>query len=145
MELMGSFYSGIEASLVKTNFFTSFKMRPLFDTLSRIEAGVAKKEWRRGCDAPNAQSLRAARDVLERLMLVGYVPTGITPSAEGGIGIYFERGKKYADIEVLNSGQALGVTSDRVAEKIIPFTISTSQQGYDRAIQRVVEFFLPNA
>jgi len=67
---------------------------------------------------------------------VKFYPSGITASAEGGIGIYFEHGHKYADIEVLNSGKLLGVTSDR-SGTITPFEVPSSSEGYSQAITRV--------
>jgi len=118
--------------------FTIFE--PLWDRLAGFEAAISKGEWKRYSDPPSDFSLSIAKQILERLSEVAFFPSGITPSAEGGIGIYFEQGRKYADIEVLNSGKLLGVTSDR-AGMIAPFEVAPSFEGYDKAITRVREFF----
>jgi hypothetical protein len=36
----------------------------------------------------------------------------VTASAQGGVGICFYHGKKYGDIECLNTGEILATTSD---------------------------------
>jgi hypothetical protein len=113
---------------------------PLWDKLAAIESAVSHSDWKGESDAPNARSLVIASEILARLKEVAFYPSGIIPSAEGGIGIYFEQDRKYADIEVLNSGKLLGVTSDR-SGTIIPFEVPSSSEGYGQAITRVRGFF----
>ncbi len=113
---------------------------PLWARLAGIKTAISKGEWNRDSDPPSALSLSIASEILDRLREVAFFPSGITTSAEGGIGIYFERDCKYGDIEVLNSGKLLGVTSDR-AGTIAPFEVALSFDGYDKAIARVREFF----
>jgi hypothetical protein len=130
-EIGGSLPSDAEVSAI---------FEPLWERLTAIESVVSKKEWNGESDPPSALSLSIASQILDRLTEVAFFPSGITASAEGGIGIYFEQDRKYADIEVLNSGKLLGVTSDR-AGVIVPFEVAPSFDGYDKAITRVREFF----
>jgi hypothetical protein len=113
---------------------------PLWDKLAGIESAVSRSDWKGESDPPNSRSLAIASEILSRLKEVAFYPSGITASAEGGIGIYFEQDRKYADIEVLNSGKLLGVTSDR-SGTIMPFEVPSSSEGYSQAITRVRGFF----
>ena len=61
------------------------------------------------------------------------------PSAEGGVGITFVAGDKYADIEFLNSEEILAVTSEgqeRPTVWELPNTADIKQ-----SLQRIYEFF----
>jgi hypothetical protein len=63
--------------------------------------------------APADSAFRDARRVIERA--IGehlLIPSFVLPSAEGGIGIGFRSGGRYADIECFNSGETLALTSD---------------------------------
>jgi hypothetical protein len=113
---------------------------PLWATLAGMETAISRGEWKSDSDPPSSLALSTASQILERLREVAFFPSGISASAEGGIGIYFEQDRRYADIEVLNSGKLLGVTSDR-AGTIAPFEFAPSVDGYDKAIKRVREFF----
>jgi len=114
---------------------------PLWDKLAGIESAASRSDWKGESDPPNARSLAITSEILYRLKEVAFYPSGITASAEGGIGIYFEQDRKYADIEVLNSGKLLGVTSDR-SGTIMPFEVPSSSEGYGQAIARVRGFFV---
>jgi hypothetical protein len=130
-EIGGSLPSDDEVSAI---------FEPFWARLSAIESAVSRGDWKGEADPPSCLSLSVAAQILDRLREVAFFPSGIAASAEGGIGIYFEQDRKYADIEVLNSGKLLGVISDR-AGKIVPFEVAPSFDGYDRAITRVREFF----
>lgn len=67
-----------------------------------------------GAESPNEVSVSNGRRVLGILNEMAFEPTGVAPSAEGGVGISFVRGNKYADIECFNSGELWAVVSDRV-------------------------------
>src|ERR1700733_7282215 len=54
-----------------------------------------------------------AERILEILRELDAVPDRVVASAEGGIAICFVRAEKYCDIECLNTGEILGVTSNR--------------------------------
>jgi len=62
-----------------------------------------------GAPAPNESSVANAIRVLNLLETLNLDPTRILPSAEGGVGICFVRGDRYADIECSNEGEVLGV------------------------------------
>lgn len=71
--------------------------------LSRLSAG-----WDGlGAPAPSATAVLAAADILRACAHGQLVPTGVVPSAEGGIGVTFRRGSLYADIECFNDGDIL--------------------------------------
>lgn len=59
--------------------------------------------------APGRISIANAIRVLDLLEPLNLDPTRILPSAEGGVGICFVRGDRYADIECSNEGEILGV------------------------------------
>ena len=59
--------------------------------------------------APNGVSVANAIRVLNLLEAMNLGPTRILPSAEGGVGVCFVRGDRYADIECSNDGEILGV------------------------------------
>jgi hypothetical protein len=55
------------------------------------------------------------RDLAKQILLTAtniLVPNRVAPSAQGGVGICFYRGNKYADVECLNTGEILATTSD---------------------------------
>ena len=56
--------------------------------------------------APNAVSLAAAEAALGTLRMLNARPDGVLPSADGGIGICFTQGGRYAHIEFENTGDA---------------------------------------
>jgi len=62
-----------------------------------------------GAPAPNGTSVANAILVLNLLESLNFDPTRILPSAEGGIGICFVQGDRYADIECSNEGEVLGI------------------------------------
>jgi hypothetical protein len=56
-----------------------------------------------------------ARELAKGVVLTAasvIVPDRVAPSAQGGIGICFYRGNKYADIECFNTGEILATVSD---------------------------------
>lgn len=84
-------------------------MLKIFETrLAQLRA--VQENWDSyGAPAPNAASIESARHVLDLMDLNDLIPTQILPSAEGGIGICFVKGDRYADIECSNDGEILGV------------------------------------
>ncbi len=62
-------------------------------------------------DAPNEVAIFWCEELIKILVKDKFIPKGLTPSVEGGVGVYFEEGDKYADIECLNNGAILAVTS----------------------------------
>jgi hypothetical protein len=58
---------------------------------------------------PNERAIANASRVLELSDVQALMRARILPSAEGGIGIHFTNGDRYADLECLNDGDILGV------------------------------------
>jgi hypothetical protein len=77
----------------------------------RIQALVGlRQNWDSyGAPPPNERAASNAIRVLNLLESIRLDPTRILASAEGGIGICFIRGDRYADIECSNEGEVLGV------------------------------------
>ena len=122
---------------LSAEIFTAFI--PLFHKLDRIEKAVVQGLWKRRSDPPSAASVTVARAILDRLQANGFCPSGVTPSAEGGVGIYFDRALRYADIEVLNSGKVLGVVSNK-SGSVTAFEVHPSREGHDKAINLIRAF-----
>ncbi len=69
-------------------------------------------DWNaQGSEPPNAEAVESAQAILLSATSV-IVPTRVTASAQGGVGICFYRGKKYGDIECLNTGEIFATISD---------------------------------
>jgi hypothetical protein len=83
---------------------------PHFAKLQRIP--FEPDLWVTGAPAPSPRALGWAHAVLNQLKEIGSPPSRVVASAEGGVAICFVDGKKYADIECLNSGSIIGVVSD---------------------------------
>lgn len=69
--------------------------------------------WPRGADGPGTAAIQTAKGVLIQISEATASPARVVASAEGGVAICFVCGDKYADIECLNSGEILGVTTNR--------------------------------
>jgi hypothetical protein len=81
-----------------------------FAKLKQIETDRAL--WVEDSPGPSPQALGWAQVVLQRLRENELPPTRVVASAQGGVAICFLKGKKYADIECLNTGAILGIISD---------------------------------
>lgn len=65
-----------------------------------------------GAPAPNQVARASARAILDSAREKALRPTAIVPSVEGGVVISFETGQRHADIESLNDGCVLAMTSE---------------------------------
>jgi hypothetical protein len=99
--------------------------------------------WPEGTEAPSNVAIAWAHLVLQQLQTDGLLPTRVVASAEGGVGICFIDGSKYADIECLNSGAILGVTSDKRHRPIV-WEVQQDAREIARAAQRIREFIFPS-
>lgn len=96
----------------KNWYSKAFKQLKTFRELS--------KNWNSyGAESPNNTAIHWAQKVINVLNKFDFPPTGIAPSAEGGIGIYFSKGKLYADLECFNTGEILAVISDSKTEPTV--------------------------
>lgn len=65
---------------------------------------VSDEDW---AEAPNNSSIVKAEEVLSKLKQLGFLPSRVVASAQGGIGLVFLTSDKQADIEILNSSEIL--------------------------------------
>jgi hypothetical protein len=95
--------------------------------------------WLEGSAPPNDFALAWARLFLQQIQSDDFLPTGILASAEGGVGIYFVDGDKYADIECFNSGAILGVISNR-RDRPVAWEVEQDESGLACASLRIRKF-----
>ena len=70
---------------------------------------------------PNRAAIRKALHILNLLDGPDLLNVRILPSAEGGVGICFVRGDRYADLECSNDGEVFGIRhTGRQAPTLIP-------------------------
>jgi hypothetical protein len=101
---------------------------------------VLEQDWDgNGAEPPNITALDEARAILARLRMVGFFPYRVSASAEGGVGICFRNGKRYADLECFNTGEVIGITSDGEGQ-IEPFEVSRNYEDQTAAIDRIRSF-----
>jgi hypothetical protein len=78
------------------------------DELSRLRR--FEKNWDSyGSDAPEETAISAASQSLTTLRSLQAMPGAMRPSNEGGVGVCFTEGAKYAHIEFSNNGEAFAV------------------------------------
>src|SRR5689334_12172345 len=75
-----------------------------------------------GAEPPSDEVIDSAWSLLALCSIQGLTPYRVVPSAEGGVGICFASERRYADIEFLNTGDILAVTSNGMGH-IEPFEI----------------------
>jgi hypothetical protein len=61
---------------------------------------------------PDNNAINSVTEILIKLNEIGLIPTRLSPSAEGGIAVGFRNAQRFADIEVLNTGEISALTSD---------------------------------
>lgn len=84
-------------------------------------------------------ALHLANIVIEQLEKVEFAPSKIVESVEGGIAFCFVAGDKYADIECLNTGEILGVTTNR-RDRPSVWEVQHNESEIARATERIREF-----
>ncbi|SRR6266567_4289478 len=89
-----------------------------------------------GSEPPNEFAREVAKQILLDATTV-VVPSRVTASAQGGVGICFNLKDKYADIEVFNSGEILATTSDG---KTVPAVWEVKPSDSKGALERIVGF-----
>lgn len=90
-----------------------------------------------GAEPPVATSICKAKQIIEALGVLSLAPSNIVASVEGGVAITFRRKDKYADIECLNSGEVLAVTSDGRNE---PAVWEVEPGGVNQTLERIREY-----
>jgi hypothetical protein len=127
---------------VSTNYFpmagAEGAFAPHFAKLHEMENNGALVP--EGSDAPSTDSIAFADRVLQYLLRIEFVPSRVVASAEGGVAICFLRCDMYSDIECLNSGEILGVISNRKDRPTV-WELERDAGGIARAVTRIREFF----
>lgn len=108
-----------------------------FEKLRAIRTNQAL--WPEGAQAPSGYACDWASIMLQRLQRERLLPTRVVASAEGGVAICFIDGNKYADVEFLNTGEILGVTSDRRNRPVV-WEAEPSASDLARATDRIRMF-----
>ncbi len=112
--------------------------RPLFDHLDRIDRAVAT--WTRAETVPpNQVAIDNARALLDRLRARHVRPDRVFPSAEGGIALTFQAGRRYADFECANTGSITRVFSNG-AGNVTARAVDRSFTGQNIAISELLLF-----
>ena len=100
--------------------------------------------WPDGAEKPSDYAIAWASTMLEQLLIDELPPTRVVASAEGGVAICFVNGDKYADIEFLNSGEILGVVSNR-RDRPLAWEVDANSAGMAGACARIRDFIQPPA
>ncbi|MBV9859575.1 MAG: hypothetical protein JO038_05675 [Alphaproteobacteria bacterium] len=95
--------------------------------------------WPDGAEAPSALAQSNAINMLVQLRFDQFEPARVVASGEGGIAICFAKADKYADIEFLNSGEILGVVSNR-RDRPFVWEIAPTDPARASASRRIREF-----
>lgn len=95
--------------------------------------------WPQGGERPGEAAKNWAWLVLQQLGDDDLIPAKVVASAEGGVAVCFVDGDKYADIECLNSGEILGVISNR-RDRPVVWEIEQSTSDIAKATVRISEF-----
>jgi hypothetical protein len=130
----GNFARRLEKSLPPTSDKRFAQHFAKLDALSTDES-----LWVEGTEPPSPAVLAVARLILRQLETEALEPTKVVASVEGGAGLCFVDGDKYADIECLNSGEILGVVSNR-RDRPAVWKIKPDAVGYAEAAARIRAF-----
>jgi hypothetical protein len=123
-----------------TNEYNDFAIH--FAKLRAIETD--RTLWLEGAEPPSGIAHMWARVVLQQLQADSLMPTRVVASAEGGVAICFVSREKYSDLECLNTGAILGVTSNR-RDRPTVWEIEQSSSGISQALSRIRRFLHPSA
>jgi hypothetical protein len=96
--------------------------------------------WPENAEGPSEGAVGLAAIALKRLDSLGFAPTRVVASAEGGVGVCFVMGDNYADIEFLNTGEILGVTSNR-RDRPNVWAVEQNDYSLAKAAIRIRQFF----
>jgi hypothetical protein len=98
-----------------------------------------------GAEPPSVNAQVLASVMLRQLQAADQTPpTRVVASAEGGVAICFVSSNKYADVEFLNTGEILGVVSNRHDTPIV-WQIGQSPREFMAAAFRISRFIHSSA
>lgn len=90
-----------------------------------------------GAPRPNVTSIRRAKQLLEKLVDQGLIPTDVQPSAIGGTALVFE-GKRNVVVEFYNDGDNLLISYANVPNFFDPVTEQfLIESGLDSIVDRI--------
>lgn len=107
---------GGQISITDTDDFTGTFVVDIIGDLTRKLNEIYKlsDNWDGyGTAAPNTMAFLHAWDVIEVLRNIDFIPVKLIPSAEEGIGFYFEKENRYGFVECFNDGEIVLAMSDR--------------------------------
>jgi hypothetical protein len=124
-----------------TTSYGSFVLdRLFFEHFVKLAMLRTKKElWPDESEPPSDLAIAYAQAILAELSWDRLAPSRVVASAEGGVAVCFVKGNKYSDIECLNNGSILGVTSDR-RERPTVWEIDADPAAIARACSRIRKF-----
>jgi hypothetical protein len=134
LEVSDNFLRRLEKSLPPTS---NKQFAQYFAKLDAL--GTDKNLLVEGTDPPSSLTLAFARAILRQLETEALEPDRVVASAEGGVAICFVHGSKYSDIECLNSGEILGVISNR-RDHPFAWEVDPSAGGIAQATARIRDF-----
>lgn len=107
-----------------------------------LELESIERDWNGlGSEPPAPNAIAGAIRVLWALKATWMIrPERVAPSAEGGVGIAFRRGQKFASIESLNSGEIIVLISDGTGSPRA-WEIDTSGENLHMTAQTLREHF----
>ncbi len=116
----------------------SHEWKSLFD---RVEAlGKLGEDWNTyGAPAPNEEAIASARATLEAAHEKALVPNEILPSVEGGVVVQFSTATGHADIESLNDGTMLAMTSSPPRDPRA-WPVRNEPRAIEDALEEIREF-----
>jgi hypothetical protein len=123
----------------ESEYWRKLQLKPVFERAKRQlrELENLRPNWDSyGAEPPSARARNAAERILNLLESKSVCPTRIVPSSEGGVGICFVAGDRYADIECLNSGEILAVTYIGTEEPHV-WEIEPQESEIKQAIEQI--------
>jgi hypothetical protein len=91
-----------------------------------------------GAEPPSPQTMFTAMQLLLQMEREDFLPGDALASAEGGVALCFKTANRYADIELLNSGEILAVIAEGQNEPVV-WEVEKNDAGFTEAIKRIYE------
>lgn len=112
------------------------------DLIKRLnEIHTLNDNWDgQGTAAPNRIACFHTRTVIEILSEMDFVPAKLVPSAEEGIGIFFDKENKYGFVECSNEGEIVVAMSDRQGNRRV-WQIRDTEDEIQEALETLKDFF----
>jgi SHS2 domain-containing protein len=115
----------------------SKRSRDLREQIERMR-GLRQNWDTYGAEPPNDDTMNFAGELLVLLEMREFLPSDVVASAEGGVALSFTARNRYADIELLNSGEILAVTFTRQREPMV-WEVRKRKDDILQAIERIYD------